>query len=70
MLELRKAFHLCTNMQVKNKRLILVYLVTSSLPLGFFPRHELLELFDLSEQFEPLMYAVKVSVLVACRRPC
>ena len=60
MLELRKAFSLCTNAQIKNKRLILAYLVTASLPLGVFPRPELLEVFDLKEQFEPLIHAVKV----------
>ena len=66
MLELRKAFHLCTNTHTKNKRLILVYLVAASLPLGVFPRPELLKSFDLGEQFDPLIHAVKVCISESC----
>ena len=60
MLELRKAFDMCTNHNWKNRRLILIYLVTASLPLGIFPGEELLAEFDLQEPFAPLIHAAKV----------
>lgn len=41
-------------------RLILKYLVAVSLPLGFFPRYDLLQEFDLSFQYQGLIEAVKV----------
>lgn len=50
--------------------LILVYLITASLPLGYFPQPEMLEAFDLQGQYEGLIRALKVrpvhsSVLIA-----
>lgn len=60
MLELRKAFDNCTNRQWKNKRLILVYLITASMPLGVLPTEQLLSNFNLTDQYAPLIRAVKV----------
>ncbi|GAA5910051.1 uncharacterized protein JCM6883_000538 [Sporobolomyces salmoneus] len=37
----------------KNSRLIMVYLITASIPLGYFPRLEVLQEFNLVEQFGP-----------------
>lgn len=77
MLDLRKAFGLCTSRQRRNRRwirlsclfegsakyllrIILVYLVTASLPLGVFPVQELLTEYELQGQYGPLIEAVKV----------
>lgn len=40
--------------------LILVYLISASLPLGYFPSGELLAAFDLQNQYEGLIRALRV----------
>ncbi|KAF8512679.1 hypothetical protein BU17DRAFT_96092 [Hysterangium stoloniferum] len=56
---LQLAFDLCTNRSFANKRLIFINLVTASLLLGIFPHPSLLITFNLSEQFLPLLHAIK-----------
>ncbi|GAA5951322.1 hypothetical protein JCM21900_003837 [Sporobolomyces salmonicolor] len=53
--DLRRAFALCQRESWKNGRLILVYLIAASLPLGFFPSSDLLHHFHLHEQYENLL---------------
>lgn len=45
-------------------RLILTYLIVASLPLGYFPSEELLAEFDLSDQYEVMLPALRVSDIV------
>ncbi|GAA6021259.1 hypothetical protein JCM11491_001529 [Sporobolomyces phaffii] len=45
--------HLSSSAGLKNARLILIYLITASLPLGYFPNYQILEHFQLHEQFGP-----------------
>ncbi|KAM0791294.1 hypothetical protein ACM66B_005766 [Microbotryomycetes sp. NB124-2] len=56
--ELRKAMSLCHAESWSNGRLILTYLTVASLPLGFFPSIELLQEFDLDDQFSNLIFAL------------
>lgn len=49
-------------------RLILIYLIAASLPLGIFPSLPLLQEFDLDDQYQTLLPALKVGV--ASLRPC
>lgn len=56
-------------------RLILTYLIAASLPLGFFPSLELLQEFDLDDQFARLIDGLKVSFCRSrsrsrCSSPC
>ncbi|CAD6581368.1 MAG: hypothetical protein CYPHOPRED_001560 [Cyphobasidiales sp. Tagirdzhanova-0007] len=67
MLQFRKAFELCTSRHYKNRRLILIYLVTASLPLGVFPAAELLAAFDLQNQYGQVIEAVKAGNYRQCR---
>lgn len=41
-------------------RLILIYLIAASLPLGIFPSEDLLEEFQLQEQFADLLPPLQV----------
>ncbi|XP_043585701.1 PCI domain-containing protein 2 [Bombus pyrosoma] len=52
------AFEHCHKQSSKNKRLILTYLVPVKMLLGYMPKHNLLEKYNLME-FEELMEAVK-----------
>lgn len=52
------AFDHCTNSAPHNKRLILIYLTTASLPLGVFASAELLQIAGLSQYFQPLTVAL------------
>lgn len=54
------AFNQCTNLAARNKRLILIYLITASLPLGIFPSDELLRMSGLSKSFAPLIASLKL----------
>lgn len=56
--DLLKSFELChyddddeSFNRRKNARLILIYLITASIPIGYFPKIDLLQLFNLQEQF-------------------
>ncbi|KAL8293796.1 hypothetical protein RQP46_000497 [Phenoliferia psychrophenolica] len=49
------AFSLCDSNSPQNGRLILIYLIVASLPLGFFPSETLLDEFHLQEQFGDLV---------------
>lgn len=53
------AFNHCTNASPSNKRLILLYLTTASMPLGVFTSIELLEISNLSKPFLPLIVAMQ-----------
>lgn len=53
------AFKHCTMASPRNKRLILIYLTTASLPLGYFPTLQVLEATDLTIFFAPLIQALK-----------
>ncbi|KIJ37095.1 hypothetical protein M422DRAFT_781953 [Sphaerobolus stellatus SS14] len=57
---LKLAFDLCTNKCFNNKRLIFINLVTVSILLGIFPRLEVLNMFGLTNQFLPLINAIKL----------
>ncbi|KAI8340568.1 hypothetical protein BC941DRAFT_417583 [Chlamydoabsidia padenii] len=56
---LQFAFEKCTLHQWHNKRLILQYLIPTSLILGKFPRPELLIKYQLLEYYEPLVATLK-----------
>ncbi|KAG5437028.1 hypothetical protein PCANB_001304 [Pneumocystis canis] len=49
------AFDNCLSVSYKNKRLILIYLVTASIILGIFPSAELLLKYHLSQYFSPII---------------
>ncbi|CAD6963572.1 unnamed protein product [Tilletia controversa] len=49
--ELSWAFQNCTDAQPRNKRMILIYLLTAAIPLGRLPQPSLLHAFDLDRQF-------------------
>ncbi|KAE8229654.1 hypothetical protein CF326_g5372 [Tilletia indica] len=49
--ELSWAFQNCTDDQPRNKRMILIYLLASAIPLGRLPQPSLLYAFDLDRQF-------------------
>lgn len=53
------AFDNCTNQAPRNKRLILLYLTTASLPLGIFTVPQVLHMSGLAEYFLPLMKALQ-----------
>jgi nuclear mRNA export protein PCID2/THP1 len=53
------AFTNCTNMAPANKRLILLYLTATSLPIGIFTSPDLLRMSGLAEYFQPLMVALQ-----------
>lgn len=53
------AFDHCTNSSPGNKRLVLLYLTTASLPLGIFTSSELLKMSGLMEPFLPLIVAMQ-----------
>ncbi|KAF8529506.1 hypothetical protein JB92DRAFT_3106767 [Gautieria morchelliformis] len=57
---LQLAFELCTNHSLKNKRLIVINLVTVSNLLGIFPHPHLLAMFGLSDYFLSLIRAIKL----------
>ncbi|GAA6028262.1 hypothetical protein JCM8097_006945 [Rhodosporidiobolus ruineniae] len=57
--DLRRAFALCHAEGWKAGRLILIYLIAASLPLGFFPSPALLDHFSLSAQYAALIPALK-----------
>ncbi|KAJ8294234.1 PCI domain-containing protein [Rhodotorula toruloides] len=57
--DLRRAFALCRADSWKNGRLILIYLVAASLPLGFFPSLPLLQHFNLHEPYASLLTGLK-----------
>ncbi|GAA5916123.1 hypothetical protein JCM6882_003943 [Rhodosporidiobolus microsporus] len=57
--DLRKAFALAHADGWKQGRIILIYLIAASLPLGFFPAPALLQHFNLSSQFSTLIPALK-----------
>lgn len=58
---LEKAFILCHNTRTKNKRLIMINLLTTKIILGIFPKNtdQLLKRYSLHEQFYPVITAVK-----------
>ncbi|KAG0144407.1 hypothetical protein CROQUDRAFT_672396 [Cronartium quercuum f. sp. fusiforme G11] len=56
---LRIAFDLCKTESWKNRRLILIYLIAASLPLGILPVQELLVHFSLHEQFGPVVQSLR-----------
>ncbi|KAL9935042.1 hypothetical protein V8E36_006118 [Tilletia maclaganii] len=55
--ELSWAFRHCTDSQPRNKRLILIYLLTASIPLGRLPQPGLLQAFNLDRQFSGIVQA-------------
>ncbi|ORY89349.1 COP9 signalosome complex subunit 12 [Leucosporidium creatinivorum] len=57
---LQKAFKLCQVENWGNGRLILIYLIAASLPLGIFPSLSLLQEFDLDDQYSALLAALKL----------
>ncbi|GAA5975534.1 hypothetical protein JCM11641_004298 [Rhodosporidiobolus odoratus] len=57
--DLRKAMAACHAGAWKTGRLILIYLIAASLPLGFFPSQPLLEHFQLSAHYSALLPALK-----------
>ncbi|KAF8470364.1 hypothetical protein JB92DRAFT_3135155 [Gautieria morchelliformis] len=65
---LQLAFELCTNHSLKNKRLIVINLVTVSILLGIFPHPHLLAMFGLSDYFLPLIRAIKLGDRSAFRQ--
>ncbi|GAA5964715.1 hypothetical protein JCM3765_004366 [Sporobolomyces pararoseus] len=53
-LDLEKSLSICnSSTPSNNSRLILIYLITASIPLGYFPKLEVLKHFNLSEPFGP-----------------
>ncbi|KAM0753006.1 COP9 signalosome complex subunit 12 [Meredithblackwellia eburnea MCA 4105] len=65
--ELSKALELCDQSNFHNCRQILLYLIVASLPLGIFPSEELLETFDLQEQFVDLLPALQLGDYVSVK---
>ncbi|SCZ88701.1 BZ3500_MvSof-1268-A1-R1_Chr2-1g04581 [Microbotryum saponariae] len=59
--ELRKALGLVEEQAWGNTRLILIYLIAASLPLGILPTVHLLQEYDLDDQYEGLLLALTVS---------
>ncbi|CAM0140479.1 unnamed protein product [Umbelopsis sp. WA50703] len=57
--ELDIAFKKCTRYATKNKRLILIYLISARMVLGIFPRSELLAKYNLMDKYHSLCTAVK-----------
>ncbi|GAA6059040.1 hypothetical protein JCM10212_001265 [Sporobolomyces blumeae] len=57
--DLKRSWQLCLASQPKTARLILIYLITASLPLGYLPSLALLQQFDLATQFTPLLQPLK-----------
>ncbi|KAK0530637.1 hypothetical protein OC842_003860 [Tilletia horrida] len=57
--ELSWAFKHCTDAQPRNKRLILIYLLTAAIPLGRLPQPGLLQAFDLDAQFLGVVQAFR-----------
>ncbi|GAA5837677.1 hypothetical protein JCM3766R1_000553 [Sporobolomyces carnicolor] len=51
--DLEKSLIACHTAAKKNARLILIYLVTASIPLGYFPKYDVLQHFELGDQFGP-----------------
>ncbi|GAA5874257.1 hypothetical protein JCM16303_005791 [Sporobolomyces ruberrimus] len=52
-IDLGKSLRECHVGSRKNARLIMIYLITASIPLGYFPRYDILRHFDLYDQFGP-----------------
>ncbi|KAJ2962507.1 hypothetical protein NQZ79_g2403 [Umbelopsis isabellina] len=57
--ELDIAFKKCTRYATKNKRLILIYLISARMVLGIFPRPELLAKYNLMDKYHSLCTAIK-----------
>ncbi|MBW0476216.1 hypothetical protein O181_015931 [Austropuccinia psidii MF-1] len=57
---LKRAFDLCKSDSWKNRRLILIYLIAASLPLGILPKSALIDHFCLGVQFGRLVENLKV----------
>ncbi|GAA5981148.1 hypothetical protein JCM5350_007175 [Sporobolomyces pararoseus] len=51
--DLEKSLINCNSSSWKNARLILIYLITASIPLGYFPKYDVLKHFNLDEPFGP-----------------
>ncbi|KAH9819997.1 hypothetical protein DFH28DRAFT_955138 [Melampsora americana] len=56
---LQTAFDLCLSESWKNRRLLLIYLIAASLPLGILPAQGLLDHFSLQDIFGPVVQAVR-----------
>lgn len=56
---LKKAFDLCKADSWRNRRLILIYLIATSLPLGILPRPVLLEHFQLQDVFQEVVGSLR-----------
>ncbi|SCV71898.1 BQ2448_4592 [Microbotryum intermedium] len=56
--ELKKALGLVEEQAWGNTRLILIYLIAASLPLGIFPTVQLMQEYDLDDQYERLLLAL------------
>ncbi|KAF8300480.1 hypothetical protein DL93DRAFT_549056 [Clavulina sp. PMI_390] len=65
--ELTQAFALCTNEVPSTKRTILIYATAACLIIGRFPTQPLLEHFGLSEQYSPIIMAIKKGDLTLFR---
>ncbi|KAF9511059.1 hypothetical protein BS47DRAFT_1299458, partial [Hydnum rufescens UP504] len=65
--ELALAFDMCTNANYKTKRIIFIYLLSTSIPLGRLPHPSLLGYFSLSTQFSPLIHATRLGDIAAYR---
>lgn len=57
---LKRSFDLCKSESRKNRRLILIYLIAASLPLGVLPKRTLLKEFSLEGQFDEVVSHFKV----------
>ncbi|KAG2174529.1 hypothetical protein INT44_006792 [Umbelopsis vinacea] len=57
--ELDIAFRKCTRHATRNKRLILIYLISARMVLGTFPRPELLAKYNLMDKYQTLCTAIK-----------
>ncbi|KAH8553682.1 hypothetical protein BGW37DRAFT_268332 [Umbelopsis sp. PMI_123] len=57
--ELDIAFRKCTRHATRNKRLILIYLISARMVLGIFPRPELLAKYNLMDKYHSLCTAIK-----------
>jgi len=65
--ELVLAFDMCINTNYNTKRIIFIYLLSTSIPLGRLPHPGLLAYFSLSDQFSPLIRATRLGDIATYR---
>ncbi|GAA95016.1 uncharacterized protein L969DRAFT_18954 [Mixia osmundae IAM 14324] len=64
--ELQAAFDLCSPAAYAQCRMLLIFLIAASLPLGILPSKLLLQQYDLEPQYGPLTDALKLGDYTAC----